>query len=79
MTGQVTDLSAEVDVAYEENEVLRQRLGLSQDEEVDLRELRHKKNVEIEQLRAAKRLLEDQVRDVCMIEVMTTYVYQYCI
>ena len=51
-----------MDTAYEENEVLRNRLGLSVGEEVDLSQLRHRKNVEIEQLRAVNRELDKQVK-----------------
>ena len=61
LTEEVNHLSAQVDTAYEENEVLRNRLGLSAGEEVDLSHLRHRKNVEIEQLRALNRELDKQV------------------
>ena len=51
-----------MDTACEENEVLRNKLGLSAGEEVDVSHLRHRKNVEIEQLRAVNRELDKQVR-----------------
>lgn len=62
LTEEVNHLSAQVDTACEENEVLRNRLGLSPGDEVDVSHLRHRKNVEIEQLRAVNRELEKQVR-----------------
>lgn len=62
LTEEVNYLSAQVDTACEENEVLRNRLGLSPGDEVDVSHLRHRKNVEIEQLRAVNRELEKQVR-----------------
>ena len=64
LTEEVNHLSAQVDAAYEENEVLHSRLGLPAGEEVELSQFRHRKNVEIEQLRAVNRELDKQV---CML------------
>ena len=45
----------------EENEALRDQLGLGGDESVDLSQLRLKRNVEMEQLRSMNRMLEKEV------------------
>ena len=61
----LTQLVGEVDIqlntALEENEVLKQRLGMTSEESVDLSELRHKKNVELEQLKSINRDLSQEV------------------
>ena len=62
----LTQLVGEVDIqlntALEENEVLKQRLGMSTEESVDVSELRHKKNVELEQLKNINRDLSQEVK-----------------
>lgn len=62
----LTQLIGEVDIqlntALEENEVLKQRLGMSTEETVDVSELRHKKNVELEQLKNINRDLSQEVK-----------------
>lgn len=62
----LTQLVGEVDIqlntALEENEVLKQRLGMSTEETVDVSELRHKKNVELEQLKNINRDLSQEVK-----------------
>ena len=61
----LTQLVGEVDIqlntALEENEVLKQRLGMSTEESVDVSELRHKKNVELEELKNINRDLSQEV------------------
>lgn len=61
----LTQLIGEVDIqlntALEENEVLKQRLGMTTEESVDVSELRHKKNVELEQLKNINRDLSQEV------------------
>ena len=61
----LTQLVGEVDIqlntALEENEALKQKLGMSTDESVDLSELRHKKNVQLEELKNMNRDLSQEV------------------
>ena len=61
----MTQLVGEVDIqlnsALEENEVFKQRLGMTTEESVDLSEIRHKKNVELEQLKSINRDLSQEV------------------
>ena len=62
----LTQLVGEVDIqlntALEENEILKQRLGMSTEESVDVSELRHKKNVELKQLKNINRDLSQEVK-----------------
>jgi centrosomal protein CEP290 len=60
-TEEVNSLNNDLDTVCEENEVLRRRLGLSNEEEIDIKDIKHRKNVEIERLRAVNRELEKQV------------------
>ena len=61
----LTQLVGEVDIqlntALEENEALKQKLGMSTDDSVDLSELRHKKNVQLEELKNMNRDLSQEV------------------
>ena len=61
----LTQLVGEVDIqlntALEENEALKQKLGMSTDDSVDLLELRHKKNVQLEELKNMNRDLSQEV------------------
>ena len=61
----LTQLVGEVDIqlntALEENEALKQKLGMSTDELVDLSELRHKKNIQLEELKSMNRDLSQEV------------------
>ena len=61
----LTQLVGEVDIqlntALEENEALKQKLGMTSEDSVDLSELRHKKNVQLEQLQNMNRDLSQEV------------------
>ena len=61
----LTQLVGEVDIqlntALEENEALKQKLGMSTDDSADLSELRHKKNVQLEELKNMNRDLSQEV------------------
>ena len=50
-----------MDTIAEENEALREKLGLSLDESFDMCQFRQRKAVEIEQLKSANRLLQKEV------------------
>ena len=57
----VGEIDIQLNTALEENEVLRQRLGITEEESVDVSELRHKKNMELEQLKNINRDLSQEV------------------
>jgi len=57
----VGELDIQLNSALEENEVFRQRLGIAGEESIDLSELRHKKNMELEQLQNINRDLSQEV------------------
>ncbi|XP_065911878.1 centrosomal protein of 290 kDa-like isoform X3 [Dysidea avara] len=61
LTQMVGELDIQLNTALEENEVLRQRLGVAGEESIDLSELRHKKNMELEQLKKINRDLSQEV------------------
>ena len=76
----LTQLVGEVDIqlntALEENEVLKQRLGMTSDESVDVSELRHKKNVELDQL---KNINRDLSQEVSTPVIITVFVPTMCV
>ena len=57
----VGEIDIQLNTALEENEVLRQQLGITGEESVDVSELRHKKNMELEQLKNINRDLSQEV------------------
>ena len=69
----VGELDIQLNTALEENEVLRQRLGVAGEESIDLSELRHKKNMELEQLKKINRDLSQEVLSVCNVTCMHVF------
>ena len=61
MTQLVGEVDIQLNAALEENEALKQKLGMTAEESVDLSELRHKKNVELEELKNINRDLSQEV------------------
>ena len=73
LTQMVGELDIQLNTALEENEVLRQRLGVAGEESIDLSELRHKKNMELEQLKKINRDLSQEVLSVCNVTCMHVF------
>ena len=53
---------SQMDVIAEENEALREKLGLRLDESFDMCQFRQRKAVELEQLKSVNRMLQKEVR-----------------
>ena len=66
MTRRVNRLENELNQLGEENEALRDQLGLGVGERVDLSPLRRRKQTELEQLRKDYKLIENEVRKACV-------------
>ncbi len=61
LTQHVNRLENQQNRLSEENEALRDQLGLGMEDSVDLSELRAKRNAETERLRTMNRMLENEV------------------
>lgn len=61
MTQHVNHLDAALNQLSEENEVLREKLGLGAQERVDLSGVRGRHAIELERLRKDNRMLENEV------------------
>lgn len=78
----LTQLVGEVDIqlntALEENEALKQKLGMTSEESVDLSELRHKKNAQLEELKNMNSDLSQEVQfHYCSVYSNGVYVCMY--
>lgn len=58
---QLNKQASRVEDLFDENAVLRQRLGMGENEKVDIRDLKMQKEATLQQLRALNALLERQV------------------
>ncbi len=58
---QLNKQASRVEDLFDENAVLRQKLGMGENEKVDIRDLKMQKEATLQQLRALNALLERQV------------------
>ena len=61
LTGHVNKLESQLNELHDENDALRQKLGIELDQSIDLTQYRYRRNVEVEQQKAVNRVLKKEV------------------